>query len=165
VALIKWIDYKTPSKVARQLRMAPRGVCMRSEVGDWESNIRCLMQDRLQNPNGHAAGGGRWNRTPRGDEGEKQRNVVEDSLVNVTRPGYKTLSRSFSDEMPSTPFSPSRVAVDWAGADGGKDETPSRVDREAWVGLGGSLLPTGRRPGDTGLVKESSYSSHFSTIA
>jgi hypothetical protein len=93
--------------------------------------------------------------------GERRRNVVEDSLVNVTRPGYKTFSRSFSDEMPSTPFSPSGVAVDRAGAEGGEDETPSRVDREARVGLGCPLLPTGRTPGDAGLVKESSCGLQF----
>jgi hypothetical protein len=79
-----------------------------------------------------------------------------DSLVNVTRPGYKTLSRSFSDKIPSGPFSPSGVAVDGAGTEGGVDKTPSVLDREARVGLGGPLLPTGRMPGDAGLVKESS---------
>ena len=135
---------------------------MRPEVGDWESNIRCLTQDRLQTRTGQAADGGI--ERPEATEGKKI-NVIKDSLVNVTRPGYKILSRSFSDEMPSTPFSPSGVAVDWAGADSGEDETPSRVDREARVGLGSPLLPAGRRPGDAGLVKESSYSSHFNTIA
>ena len=77
------------------------------------------------------------------------------SLVSVTRPGYKTLSRSFSN-MPSAPFSPSGVAVNVAGAEGGVDETPSGLDTEAWVGLGGPLLPMGRMRGDAGLVKESS---------
>jgi hypothetical protein len=79
-----------------------------------------------------------------------------DSLVNVTRPGYKTLSRSFSEKIPSEPFSPSGVAINGAGTEGGVDETPSVLDREARVGLGGPLLPTGRMPGDAGLVKESS---------
>jgi hypothetical protein len=60
--------------------------------------------------------------------------------------------------MPSTPFSPSGVAVDRTGAEGREDETPSRVDREARVGLGGPLLPTGCSPGDAGLANESSYS-------
>jgi len=64
--------------------------------------------------------------------------------------------------MPSTPFSPSGVAVDQTGAEGREDETPSGVEREAWVGLGGlgglggPLLPTGCSPGDAGLAKESS---------
>lgn len=31
---------------------------MRSEVGDWESNVRCLVQDRPQDPAVHVAGGG-----------------------------------------------------------------------------------------------------------
>lgn len=118
-----------------------------------------------QAPRPHQPCGGWWNRAPRDDGGERRRNAVEDSLVNVTRPGYKTFSRSFSDEMSSTPFSPSGVAVDRAGAEGGEDETPSRVDREARVGLGCPLLPTGRTPGDAGLVKESSCSyilaAHF----
>ena len=162
MAWINWIDYKTPCTVARKLRMAPRGVRMRSEVGDWELNIRCLTQDRLQNRTCQAADGGIERRRRRR---EKKRNVIEDSLVNVTRPGYQMLSRSFSDKMPSTPFSLSGVAADWAGADGGEDESPSKVDREARVGLGSPLLPAGRRPGDAGLVKESSCSSHFSTIA
>jgi hypothetical protein len=117
-----------------------------------------------QAPKPYLSGGGRWNRAPETTEGKK-RNVIEDSLVNVTRPGYQMLSRSFSDKMPSTPFSLSGVAADWAGADGGEDESPSKVDREARVGLGSPLLPAGRRPGDAGLVKESSCSSHFSTIA
>ena len=78
------------------------------------------------------------------------------SLVSVTRPGYNTLSRSFSDDMPSAPFSPSGEAVNGARAEGGVDETPSGLDREARVGLGGPLLPTGRMRGDAGLVKESS---------
>jgi hypothetical protein len=81
-----------------------------------------------------------------------------DSLVSVTRPGYKTLSRSFSDEMPSTPFSPSGVAVDRTGAEGDVDGTPSPagLNGETYVGLGGPLPPTGRVSGETGLVKESS---------
>jgi len=66
--------------------------------------------------------------------------------------------------MPSTPFSPSGVAVGRIGAEGREDESPSRVDREARIGLGGSLLPTGRSPGDAGLAKESSYSGRFSTM-
>ncbi|SRR6266403_279588 len=102
--------------------------------------------------------GGRCNRTPRDDGGGKVKEAVEDSLVNVTRPGYIIFSRSFSDEVPSTPFSPSGVAVDRTGTEGGEDETPSRFDREARVGTGSSLLPTGRSPGDAGLAKESSYS-------
>ncbi len=81
-----------------------------------------------------------------------------DSLVKVTRPGYTIFSRSFSDVMPSTPFSPSGVAVDGTGTEGREDETPLRVEREAQVGLGGPLLPTGCSPGDAGLAKESSYS-------
>jgi hypothetical protein len=116
-----------------------------------------------QGPRPHQSCGGRWNQAPRDDRGGRRRNVVEDSLVNVTRPGYKTFSRSFSDEMPSTPFSPSGVAVDLVGAKGGEDETPSRVDREARVGLGCPLLPTGRTPGDVGLAKESSCSLQLST--
>lgn len=95
---------------------------------------------------------------PRHNGGYEEKEVVKDSLVNVTRPGYKIFSRSFSDEMPSTPFSPSGVAVDRTGAEGREDETPSRVDREARVGLGGPLLPTGCSPGDAGLANESSYS-------
>jgi len=105
--------------------------------------------------------GERCGRASRDDDGgEQEREVVKDSLVNVTRPGYKIFSRSFSfsDEMPSTPLSPSGVAVDGTGAEGGEDETPSRGDRESRVGLGSLLFPTGRRPGDTGLAKESSYS-------
>ena len=90
--------------------------------------------------------------------GEEEKEVVKDLLVNVTRPGYKIFSRSFSDEMPSTPFSPSGVAFDQTGAEGREDETPSWVEREARVGLGDPLLPTGCSPGDAGLVKESSYS-------
>ena len=85
-----------------------------------------------------------------------KRILVVNSLVNVTRPGYKTLSRSFSDDIPSAPFSPSGVAVNGAGAEGGVDKTASGLDREARVGLGGPLLPTGRMRGDAGLVKESS---------
>jgi hypothetical protein len=42
------------------------------------------------------------------------------------------------------------------GAEVGVDEIPSGLDREARVGLGGPLLPTGRMRGDAGLVKESS---------
>jgi len=80
-----------------------------------------------------------------------------DSLVNVTRPGYKIFSRSFSDDVTSTPFSPGGVAVNRTGAKGREDEIPSRVEREARVGLGDSLLPTGCSPGDAGLAKESSY--------
>ena len=78
------------------------------------------------------------------------------SLVSVTRPGYNTLSRSFSDEMLSTPFSPIGVAVEGTGY--GVDEIPSRLEREARVGLGSSLPPTGRTPppGDVGLIRESS---------
>jgi hypothetical protein len=88
---------------------------------------------------------------------DQERDFVGDSLVSVTRPGYKTLSRSFSDEMPSLPFSPRGVAVDGMGmgAEGGVDETPSVLEREARVGLGGPLLPTGR-PSNGRLVKESS---------
>jgi hypothetical protein len=78
-----------------------------------------------------------------------------DSLVRVTRPGYKTFSRSFSDEMPSTPFSPSGVAVDWAGAEGGTDEMPSRLEKAALVGLGSPLLLTGRFPSSDAVVKDS----------
>lgn len=78
------------------------------------------------------------------------------SLVSVTRPGYKILSRSFSDDIPSAPFSPSGVAVKGTGAEGGMDEILSGLDREARVGLGSPLLPTGRMRGDAGLVKESS---------
>jgi hypothetical protein len=118
---------------------------------------------RTGSTTGYQSCGGLWNRAPSGEEGGRGRNGLEDSLVNVTRPGYKTLSRSFSDEMPSTPFSPSGVPVDRAGAEGGEDETPSMVDREARVGLGSPLLPTGRRPGDAGLIKESSYNLRFST--
>jgi hypothetical protein len=130
---------------------------MRSEVRDWESNmIRCLMQDRPQTLPVM------WRTMEWSAQMRRRGNVVEDSLVNVTRPGYNTLSRSFSDEIPSTPFSPSGVAVDRAGAEGGEDETPSRVNREARVGLGRPSLPTGRRPGDAGLVRESSYSRHLS---
>jgi hypothetical protein len=84
-----------------------------------------------------------------------KRTLVVNSLVSVTRPGYNTLSRSFSD-MLSAPFSPSGVAVNGAGAEGGVDKTPSGLDREARVGLGGPLPPTGRMRGDAGLVKESS---------
>lgn len=88
-----------------------------------------------------------------------KRILVVNSLVSVIRPGYKTLSRSFSDDIPSAPFSPSGVAVKGMGmgAEVGVDEIPSGLDREARVGLGGPLLPTGRMRGDAGLVKESSY--------
>lgn len=91
-------------------------------------------------------------------KGTKKKQVIKDLLVNVTRPGYKIFSRSFSDEMPSTPFSPSGVAVDWTGAEGRGDETPSRAGREARVGLWGALPPTCCSPGDAGLTNESSYS-------
>jgi hypothetical protein len=90
-------------------------------------------------------------------EGKKEKEVVKDSLVNVTRPGYNIFSRSFSDEMPSTPLSPSGITVDWIGAEGREDEDPSKVDRETRVGLRDPLPATGCSPGDVGLTKESSY--------
>ena len=68
--------------------------------------------------------------------------------------------------MPSTPLSPRGVAVDRTGAKGGDDETPSGVERESRVGLGGpllALLPTGCSPGDAGLAKESICIRRFST--
>jgi hypothetical protein len=125
-------------------------------VGDWALNIRCLMLETGSRPCWSC--GGRCSRAPRHDGGEEEKEVVKDSLVNVTRPEYKIFSRSFSDEMPSTPSSPSGVTVDGTGAEGREDETPSEVEREAWVGLEGPLLPTGCSPGDAGLAKESSYS-------
>ena len=163
MASIKWIGHKTPIKVAPH-SLWPKGsvhAARNEEAG--KMGTKSKISDTSCRSRPHQPCGGWRNQAPRDDGGERRRNAVEDSLVNVTRPGYKTFSRSFSDEMPSTPFSPSGVAVDRAGAEGGEDETPSRVDREARVGLGCPLLPTGRTPGDAGLVKESSCSLHFSS--
>lgn len=78
----------------------------------------------------------------------------EHLLVSKTRPGYKTFSRSFSPEIPSTLFSATEVDVVWAGPEG-VDGAPSRLKEEAGVGLGSPRLLAGRVPGDTGLVRVS----------
>ena len=115
---------------------------------------------RSMTTTGHMVEDGKQVRTEATTTTKRQpikRDFVGDSLVSVTRPGYKTLSRSLSGEMPSVAFSPRGVAVNGTGTEGGVDETPSVPDREARIGLGGPLLPTGRIPGDAGLVKESNW--------
>jgi len=135
----------------------------RQVAGYLMSNAACGTGETGLHDPGHVGINGKRTRGSDEDddnEGGKELRIKRipevNSLVSVTRPGYKALSRSFSDDMPSAAFSPSGVEVKGAGAEGGVDETPSGLDREARVGLGGPLVPTGRMRGDAGLAKESS---------